>query len=527
MAKQILRGNLARHKLLEGIRQLADTVITTLGPRGRNVALDRKWIDPVVVHDGVTVAKDIELPDPFENVGAKLVKQAASKTNDKAGDGTTTSTLLAYEMVKRGVEAVNAGANPMILKKGMDVAAKQAVEAIEELSEKITKPESVKQVATISAQNDEIGAVVAEAINKVGKDGVVSVEESANVKIDVSYKEGMEFDKGYLSPMFLTSEDEVELISPLILLADFPITVASDMASALKKIVEETNRQEIMIIADNVEGAALMTLIVNKQRGGMVPLAVQAPGFAERKKDYLEDIAVLTGGTVVSKAKDMRLDKFDIAWLGKADSVVSDANSTKIVGGFGSAEKIEAHAKNIRKKIKETDSEFEEEKLRQRLARLTSGAAIIKVGALTEVELKENKERVIDAVEATKAAVADGIVAGGGTTLRDISRDLSSITPKSTGDFNAGYHIVVDTLMAPSQKLLENAGIETDITNSKPGTGIDINSEAIVDMKKAGIIDPARVVKNSVLNATSVATLILTTEAVVCDIPEPKSSIET
>lgn len=524
MAKQILRGDEVRKKLLSGVEQLASTVVTTLGPRGRNVGLDKEWVDPIVVHDGVTVAREIELPDPFENFGARLVRQAADKTNDKAGDGTTTSTLLAYEMVKRGVDLIDSGANPMLLKKGMDIAAQNTVVEIEKLAEKINKPELVRQVATISAQNEAIGEVVAEAINKVGKDGVVAVEESAKMEISVSYKEGMEFDKGYLSSLFASGEEKLELESPLIMLADFPITNAADMASALKVIVEETNRQEIVIIADNVEGAALMTLIVNKDRGNLKPLAVQAPGFAERRKDYLEDIAVLTGATVISKEKNMKLDEFDVDWLGKADRVETDANTTKIVGGFGTPEKIEERAKTIRKKIDEDESEFEKDKLRERLARLTSGAAIIKVGALTEVELKENKERVIDAVEATKAAVSDGIVGGGGTTLRDIANELSKEVPKLKGDIETGYKIVIEALLTPYQKLAENSGIDITGEVFKVGEGIDINTEEKVNMREAGVIDPARVVKNSVLNSTSVATLILTTEAVVCKLPDKEKN---
>lgn len=527
MAKQILRGKEVRAKLLSGIQQLADTVTVTLGPKGRNVGLDKQWTEPVVLHDGVSVAKEIELPDPFENFGAKLVKQAANQTNDKAGDGTTTSTLLAYEMIKDGIKALDAGANPMSLTKGMDKAASMALNLLKNYSEDISNPELIKQVATISAQREDIGGVIAEAFKKVGRDGVITVEESAKVEIDIEYKEGMEFDKGMISPHFAYENDgTAELISPLILLADYPISVASDIAAALKKIVDETNRQEIVIIADNIEGAALMTVLVNKDRGGIKPLAIQAPAFAERRKEILEDIAVLTGATVVSREKNMKLDEFNVDWLGKADRVISDANSTKIVGGFGVPEKIQERADFIKAQIAKTDSDFEKEKLRERLARLISGAAIIKVGARTEVELKERKERVIDAVEATKSALLEGICAGGGTTLNNIANELIGNSKRHgydslNKDELLGWNIVAFSLIKPQEKLLENAGIVLENGISfNIGEGINVNTGEKVNMRQAGIIDPTKVLKNAIQNATSVAAMILTTEVVVCDIPE-------
>lgn len=529
MAKQIIRGSEARKKLLSGVQQLADTVTITLGPKGRNVGLDKKWIEPVVLHDGVSVAREIELPDPFENFGAKLVRQAANQTNDKAGDGTTTSTLLAYEMIKAGIEALEKGANPMSLTKGMEIASKKAVELIDKYSEDISDPTLIEQVATISAQRPEIGKVIAKAFEKVGKDGVITVEESARVEIDVSYKEGMEFDKGMISPHFSDQENgNSELESPLILLSDFPISVSSDIAAALKKIVDETNRQEIVIIADNVEGAALLTLILNKQRGGIKPLAIQAPGFAERRKEMLEDIAVLTGATVISREKNMKLDEFNVDWLGKADRVISDANSTKIIGGFGNPEKIQARANLIRSQIEKADSDFEKEKLRERLARLISGAAIIKVGASTEVELKERKERVIDAVEATKSALAEGIIPGGGTVLQSLFYNSDFSSEGLTGDIEKGFSIVKIAFFSPFKKLMSNAGIQPtdeqiDEMFLNPNMGIDVNTGKLVNMRDAGIIDPTRVIKNAIINATSVAAMILTTEAVVVDIPEKET----
>jgi chaperonin GroEL len=535
MPKQILSGDAARAKLLSGIQQLADTVTITLGPKGRNVGIDKKWIEPQVLHDGVSVAREIELPDSFENFGAQLVKQAASKTNDKAGDGTTTSTLLAYEMIKAGFEAVEKGANPMVLTKGMDLAAKEAVRLISEMSEDISGEDKIKQVATISAQREDIGEVIAKAFAKVGKDGVITVEESAKTEIDIEYKEGMEFDKGYVSPHFAYAADgSSEIEAPLILLADFPISVASDLAMCLKKITEETKRQEIVIIADNIDGPALMTLLLNKERGGIKPLAIQAPGFAEKRKEMLEDIAVLTGATVVSRAKNMKLDEFNIDWLGKADKVVSNATSTKIIGGFGTPEKIGERATLIRSQIEQSSSEFEKEKLKERLARLVSGAAIIKVGASTEVELKERKERVIDAVEATKSALLEGIVPGGGVTLSQVSNELISNwkrhgSPKLPKDAEIGWNIVAFSLIEPQAKLLKNAGLslisfadEHGTLQFMPGEGIDVIAEKIVNMKEVGIIDPTKVVKNSVLNSVSVASMILTTEAIICDIEEEK-----
>jgi len=528
MAKQILTGKAAREKILKGVQTLADVVTITLGPKGRNVGLDKKWIDPQVLHDGVSVAREIDLQDPFENFAAQLVKQASSKTNDAAGDGTTTSMLLANIIIQAGLEAIDQGANPMDLRKGMERAKDETIQAIQALSEDIADPQRILQVAALSAQDPTIGQVIADAVEKVGKDGVISVEESAKVDIVFEHKEGMEFEHGYTSPYFITDPQRmcVELEHPLILLVDHTITAASDVGTFLKHFVDTLNRQEIVMIADGVEGAALLTLILNKERGNLKPLAIVAPAFAERRKEMLEDIAALTGATVVSKAKGMSIDKIDMTVLGTADSVWADKDTTKIVGGAGSPEAIQQRIDHIRTQLKHTTQEFEQTKLRERLAKLVSGAAIIRVGALTEVALKERKERVIDAVEATKAALAEGIVPGGGIPLLHIGHTLKPEV--GNVDEQYGYHIVADALMAPFHKLMANAGITLTAKQKKTlehdhALGVDVMTGQLVALKESGIIDPTRVVKSAVENAISVASTILTTEAIVCELPEKQT----
>lgn len=525
MAKQILRGQAARDKLLSGIAQLADTVTITLGPKGRNVGIDKKWVEPVVLHDGVSVAKEIDLPDPFENYGAQLVKQAASKTNDKSGDGTTTSTLLAYEIVKRGMDHLKAGSNPMQMKKGIERASALVVKELQTISKKISTKNEIEQVATISSADSVVGKIIAEAVDKVGKDGVITVEEDVGMTTTVEYKEGMEFDKGYISPYFVTNPDkmESELETPHILITDHNIVSPVDVGQFLKKFVEETKRAEIVIIAAGVDGPALSVLLLNKDRGGIKPLAVFAPGFAERRREILEDIAALTGGTVIARDKGMKIEETTVDQLGKADRVWCDGERTRIIGGFGKPEAIEARAQQIRNEMDKTKSDFEKEKLRERLARLISGAAILKVGAFTEVELKDKKERVIDAVEATKAAVEEGVVAGGGVVLSTlvsaITREEANVTDK---DESLGMQIVKEALLEPFRKLMENAGYTGKLNPSDGVTGWNVETGEQGNMFEMGIIDPTKVTRNAVQNAASVAAMILTTEAVICELPERK-----
>lgn len=525
-----MRGTEVRAKLLKGIAELADTVTITLGPKGRNVGIENKWVEPTVLHDGVSVAKQIELPDPFENFGAQLVRQAASRTNDKAGDGTTTSTLLAHEIIKRGIEHLNAGANPMQMKKGIEKAVELVIEELKELTKTISTKQEISQVATISSADHKIGELIAEAMDKVGKDGVISVEEDVGMTTTVEYKEGMEFDKGYISPYFATNPEkmEAELESPHILITDHNISVASDIGVFLKKYTEETKRVEIVIIASGIEGAALSVLLINKERGGLKPLAIFAPAFAERRRDILEDIAILTGGTLITKEKGMKLEDVTIDQLGKADRVWADGDKTRIIGGFGKPEAIEERAKQIRSEMDKTKSDFEKEKLRERLARLISGAAILKVGALTEVELKEKKERVIDAVEATKAAMEEGVVAGGGLALikasEGITRTLDTIVES---DIRLGMAIVRNALYEPFKKLMSNAGIEYKTIPTDGESGYNVETGEMGNMFEMGIIDPKKVTRNAIQNAASVSAMVLTTEAVIVEIPKPAHAGET
>jgi len=533
MAKQLKFSEEARQKLATGVNILAKAVVTTLGPRGRNVALDRKWGAPNVVHDGVSVAKEIELPDPFENMGAQLVKEAASKTNDVAGDGTTTSTLLAQTMVNLGLKNVTAGANPMILKRGIEEAVKEVVSQIKKMAKKIDikKEEEIVQVATISAGDPEIGKKIAEAIMKVGKDGVVTVEEGKGLQMEIEYKEGMEFDRGYASPYFVTDPEKMiaEVEDPYILITDKKISAISDLLPFLEKFVKVS--KNLVIIADEVEGEALATLVVNKLRGVFNALVVKAPGFGDRRKEMLEDIAILTGGTVISEELGKKLENVEVEDCGRADKVWADKENCRIIGGKGDPEKIKARIAQIRRQIDETTSEFDKEKLQERLAKLAGGVAVINVGAATEVEMKEKKERVTDAVSATKAALEEGIVAGGGVALLQARKALLELRKKmELEEEKTGVDIVYKALAEPIRMIAKNAGVDSGwvLKKVEEAKDSDYGFNALTlefgSMYKQGIVDPAKVVRSALENASSVATMILTTEALITDIPEKKEN---
>lgn len=533
MAKQIKYGADARKKLLDGVNKLADAVATTLGPKGRNVALDKKWGAPNVVHDGVTVAKEIELEDQFENMGAQLVKEAASKTADVAGDGTTTATVLAQSLVQEGIKMITAGVNPMMLQRGLEKASKYVVEELKKASKKITLEEA-SSVATISAGDPNLGKLIADALKAVGgKDGVVTVEEGKGLETTVDHKEGMQFDRGFASPYFATDTDKMiaEIEDPYILITDKKISAVSDLLPFLEKFVKVS--KNLVIIADEVEGEALATLVVNKLRGTFNALVVKAPGFGDRRKEMLEDIAILTGGTVISEDLGKKLENVEVEDCGRADKVKSDKENTSIIGGKGKKANIEARVFQIKREITETTSEFDREKLQERLAKLSGGVAVINVGAATEIEMKDKKERAIDAVAATKAALEEGIVPGGAVALLNISQKMNSDKlGKVATDEKIAYDLVKKALKSPFVKLMENAGVDAGQLLAKAnevaseGMGFDVLSlvsaeEAKpVDMVKAGIIDPLKVVRTAVQNAISVSTMILTTEALVTDLPE-------
>lgn len=534
MAKQLKFGEDARQSLSKGVNILAKAVITTLGPRGRNVALDKKWGAPNVVHDGVSVAKEIELQDPFENMGAQLVKEAASKTNDVAGDGTTTSTLLTQALVNAGLKSIANGANPMILKKGIEKATEELVSEIKKLTKKIhlSNVEEVAQVATISAADENIGKMIAEAMKKVGKDGVVTVEEGKGTKMEIKYKTGMEFDKGYASAYFAMGNEkmEAEIEDPYILITDKKISAISDLLPFLEKFVKVS--KNLVIIADDVEGEALTTLVVNKLKGTFNALVVKAPGFGDRRKAMLEDIAILTGGQVVSEELGMKLENIDVDVCGQADKVWADKENCQIIGGKGDKKEVEARVSQIKKEIETSTSEFDREKLQERLAKLTGGAAVIEVGAVTEIELKERKERVIDAVAATKAALEEGIVAGGGVTLLKIRKTLPELKKTLTSpEEKTGVEIVYNALSEPISMIAKNSGADSlEVLkkveeNKKDDFGFDSVTQNFGSMFEKGIIDPAKVVRTAIENATSVASMILTTECLVTDIPEKKPEV--
>ena len=527
MAKQVVFDEAARRALKRGIDKLADTVKVTIGPKGRNVVLDKKFGAPTITNDGVTIARDIELEDHFENMGAQLLKEVATKTDDVAGDGTTTAVVLGQALVTEGLRNVAAGANPMVIKRGLDKAVAAVVAEIKAQSRKVETREQIAAVASISAADPSVGELIAEVMEKVGKDGVITVEEGQSLGLDKEYTEGMQFDRGYISAYFVTNSDrmEAQLDNPAILITDKKISAVADALPALEKAVG-TGRP-LLIIAEDVDGEALATLVVNKIRGTVQVLAVKAPGFGDRRKEMLRDIAVLTGGTVISEEVGRKLDSVTAEDLGTARRVVSTKDNSTIVDGAGKPAEIKARMAQIKAQVEETTSDYDKEKLQERLAKLSGGVAVIKVGAATEVELKEKKHRIEDALSTTRAAVEEGIVAGGGTTLLQSRGALDKI--KLEGDEQVGVDIVRRALEAPARQIAENAGARGDVVieailKAKKGTGFDASTDTMVDMFEKGIVDAAKVTRSALQNAASVAAMVLTTEAVVSDIPEKKES---
>ncbi len=532
MPKQLLFGEEARRGLKRGIDTLAKAVITTLGPKGRNVALDKKWGAPTITHDGVTVAKEIELKDPYENMGAQLLKEAATKTNDIAGDGTTTATLLAYIIITEGMKNVAAGANPMLLKRGILEGAKAIAKAIDEQAIPVTTKEEIANVAAISAQDREIGELIAEVMDKVGKDGVVTVEESKGLEFETEYVEGMQFDRGYISAYFITNPETMECVieEPYILIHDKKISAAEDLMPILERLVQHGKR-ELVVIAEDVDGAALATLVVNKLRGMLNCVAVKAPGFGDRRKAMLQDIAILTGGRVITEEEGRKLENATLEDLGRADKVIVTKDDTTIVGGRGDEKAIKGRMEQIKVEIEKSTSDYDREKLQERLAKLAGGVAIIRVGAATETELKEKKHRVEDALSATRAAIEEGIVPGGGVALVNAIKALDNVKMQYK-DEQTGVEILRTTLEAPLQQIAENAGYDGAVVldtvrrlqkeQNNPRIGFDVLAGEYGDMVERGIIDPAKVTKGAVENAASIAAMILSTEALVTDIPEEK-----
>lgn len=520
MAKEILFNEDARRALGRGVDALANAVKVTLGPKGRNVVLDKKFGAPTITNDGVTIARDIELADPFENMGAQLVKEVATKTNDVAGDGTTTATVLAQAMIQEGMRNVAAGANPMILKKGIELAVKTLVEEIKKKSIKVNGKADIAQVASVSAGDAEIGGLIAEAMEKVGNDGVITVEESKGLQTDLSVVEGMQFDRGYISPYMVTDPDKMEAVmnDPYILITDRKISAIADMLPTLEKVVKQG--KELLIIAEDLDGEALATLVVNKLRGTFKAVAVKAPGFGDRRKAMLEDIAILTGGTVITEDMGRKLDSVELEDLGTARQVRVSKDETVIIDGAGDNDAIKQRVAQIKNQVEETTSEFDKEKLQERLAKLSGGVAVIEVGAATEVELKDKKLRIEDALNATRAAVEEGIVAGGGTTLIDILPALETL--KEEGDVQTGINLVKRAVEEPLCQIAYNAGLEGSVVvervkNTDAGVGFNALTEEYVDMVKAGIVDPAKVTRSALQNAASIASLVLTTESIVAD----------
>ena len=526
MAKQIKYGEDARRALEAGVNALANTVKITLGPKGRNVVLDKKFGAPLITNDGVTIAKEIELEDPFENMGAQLVKEVATKTNDVVGDGTTTATLLAQAMIREGLKNVAAGANPMVVKKGIEMATEEAVKTLGEISKPVETKQAIAQVASISSGDEVIGNLIAEAMEKVGKDGVITVEESKTMKTEMTIVEGMQFDRGYASSYMCTDMEKMEavLTDPLILITDKKISNIQEIIGLLENVVKMG--KQLLIIAEDVEGEALATLVLNKLRGTFTCVAVKAPGFGDRRKAMLQDIAILTGGQVISSELGMELKDATIDMLGKARQVKVDKENTTIVEGAGDPSEIKARVASIRAQIGETTSDYDREKLQERLAKLAGGVAVIQVGAATEVEMKERKLRIEDALAATRAAVEEGIVPGGGTALLSVLGRVAAELPKHTGDAKTGVAIVLRALEEPVRQIAANAGIEGSVIvetlkkSDKVGYGFDALKGEYCDMVERGILDPTKVTRSALQNAASVAAMVLTTESLVADLPE-------
>jgi chaperonin GroEL len=529
MAKQVALDAEARARLIEGIDIVTNAVRTTLGPKGRNVALGKKFGGPTVTHDGVTVAKEIELEEPFANMGAQLIKEAASKTNDVAGDGTTTATVLAQTILKEGLKNVAAGANPMIIKRGIQKGVDALVENLQGQAKQIKGREEIAQIAAISAADQEIGDLIAKVMDKVGKDGAITVEESKGLGLEDSYVEGMEFDRGFISPYFVTNQErmEAEIEDPYILITDSKISAVADILPTLEKVTQ-TGKKEFIVIAEDIDGEALATMVVNKLRGMLNCLAVKAPGYGDRRKEMLQDIAIITGGTVVSEDMGRRLDGVVLEDLGRARRVVCDKDNTTIVEGQGTEEAVQARVNQLRAQMEESTSDYDREKLQERLAKLSGGVAVLGVGAATETELKEKKHRVEDALSATRAAIEEGIVAGGGVALVNALPALDSVQVDS--DEAAGIRALRAALMAPLKAIAANAGYDGGVvaqevtrlheSDDNPFIGFDVIAEEYVDMVEAGIIDPLKVTRSALENAASIASMILTTEALIADIPE-------
>ena len=527
MAKVIEFGEDARKSLLEGVNKLADTVKVTLGPKGRNVVLDKSYGAPLITNDGVTIAKEIELEDKFENMGARLVKEVSTKTNDVAGDGTTTATVLAQSMIKEGVKNVAAGADPMAMKRGIDKAVNVAVEGLKEISSDVNGKEDIARVASISANNEEIGNLISEAMEKVSKDGVITIEESKTSNTELNVVEGMQFDKGYLSPYMVTDTEKMEAVldNPYILLTDKKISNIQEILPLLESLMQESGK--LLIVCDDIEGEALSTLILNKLRGVLNVVAVKAPGFGDTRKAMLEDIAILTGAEVITSDLGLELKDTQIEQLGRAKQVKIQKENTIIVDGSGNKQQIADRVAQIKAQINETNSEYDKEQLQERLAKIAGGVAVIGVGAATEVEMKDKKLRIEDALSATKAAVEEGIVAGGGTALINVIPKVEKLLKSLDGGEALGTKIVLKALEEPLKQIAINAGLEQavileKVKSSKIGTGFDATKEEYVDMKKSGIVDPTKVTRSALQNAASIASMVLTTESLVTDAPEPK-----
>ncbi|MCD7814680.1 MAG: chaperonin GroEL [Lachnospiraceae bacterium] len=526
MAKEIKYGADARAALETGVNKLADTVRVTLGPKGRNVVLDKQYGSPLITNDGVTIAKEIELEDPFENMGAQLIKEVASKTNDVAGDGTTTATVLAQAMVHEGLKNIAAGANAIVLRKGMKKATDTAVESIKAMSQMVSGKEQITRVAAVSSGDETVGELVADAMDKVSQDGVITIEESKTMQTELDLVEGMQFDRGYISAYMVTDNDKMEAVldDPMILITDKKISNIQEILPLLEQIVQ--SGRKLLIIAEDIEGEALTTLIVNKLRGTFQVVGVKAPGYGDRRKEMLQDIAILTGGQVISEEVGLELKDATMDMLGRAKSVKVQKENTIIVDGLGDKDAIKARVAQIRGQIEETTSDFDREKLQERLAKMAGGVAVIRVGAATETEMKEAKLRMEDALAATKAAVEEGIIAGGGSAYVHAAKDVAKLAETLEGDEKTGAKIILKALEAPLFYIAENAGLEgsvivNKVSEAQPGTGFDAYKESYVDMVEAGILDPVKVTRSALQNATSVAATLLTTEAVVGTIKEP------